>query len=230
MRWFLAGLLLLAALIVAATPAKVAAQAANEVEIIIGSGGFSPNPATIPPGFSAVWCNDDTAVHSIAFDAGPTSPDLAEGECLEPVQLAPGSYPYHDGHNAAITGTVTFEAPASTTTTATTAPPGATTTVGATATTRRATTTTKPVIRKSATTRAMSRSTSTSIVASTSTSAFFDTTTSEFTTSTFGEFAINEPPEGSGSDTGTAVAIVAGLAVLGGAGYLGYRNRYRFIR
>jgi hypothetical protein len=223
MRWLCAGLLVLGALFL--YEGRADAQADEAVEIVINSSGFSPNSATVPFGQGAYWCNDDTAVHSVAFDNGPTSPDLQPEDCTDDIELEPGTYPYHDGHHAETVGVITFEAPSTTTTIAgaTTVASGPTTTVRVTTTTRR-TSTTRLVIRKSATTRPPSTTSSTSLETTTS---FFDTTTSENTSTTFGTFAIQETGDG-GSNA--LPLVLSGAVILGGAGYLGYRYRYRFLR
>lgn len=65
-------------------------------------------------------------------------------------------------------------------------------------------------------------------MAETTTTFFLDTSTTEFTTTTFGAFAINESSDG--GNGGTIFGILLGLGVVGGAGYLGYRYRWRFMR
>lgn len=206
------------------------ADAAGPHEIVIDASGFDPSSLTIPSGEAVYWCNDDDEVHSVVFeDDGPASGPLDPEECTEDLVFpTAGTYAYHDGDNTEATASITVtESPTTTTTLAapsTTAAPSPTTTARPTATTRRPTVTTR---RPSAATF-RTTTTSTSIVETTTTTGFFDTTTL-FTTTTFGSFAITEL--GSGDDgAGTLAGVLAGLGVLGGAGYLGYRYRWRLFR
>ncbi len=229
MRWFFAALLFLGA---ATVSASGPARAAGPHEILITSTAFTPSPLTITLGEAVYWCNADTAAHSVVFEGGPDSGTLQADDCTENLTLtAAGTYSYHDGHSS-LTGSIVVDAAPTTTTAAptttvaspaTTAPPTATTRA-VTSTTRRRVTTTA-AFKKSATRQL----TTTTLAEWVTTTSFLDTTTTEFTTTTVGSFAITET--GAGDDSGRTLAVVlVGMAVLGGAGYLGYRYRYRFMR
>jgi plastocyanin len=225
MRWFFAGLLVLGALFLVADPSR----AADEAEILIEQSGFSPSTVTITLGDAVYWCNNDAAHHRVVFDAegGPDSGDLAPDDCTNNLVLSEAkTYTYHEFNNAQMTGTIVVGAATTTTaaptTTASTPGPTTPTTVRATSTTRKKVTTTA-AFKKSAT-----RELTTSTTALETTTSFFDTTTSEETTTTGGTFAIQETSDGDG---GSAWPLVlSGTVILGGAGYLGYRYRYRFLR
>jgi plastocyanin len=227
MRWIVAALLLVGALAMGAT----ASHAAEPHEILIESGGFDPQSLTITVGEAVYWCNADSAVHSVVFDEGEDPPDsgpLNEDDCTEDLILdAPGTYSYHDGHSS-LTGSIVVQSATTTTEGPTTTTVAAPTTVAPTPTTARVTTTTR---RRTTTTAAFKRSASrdlgTTTTSEATTTTLFETTTSEFTTTTFGAFVITESTE---SGNGSAALVIAGLGILGGAGYLGYRYRYRFMR
>ena len=231
MRWFFAGLLLLSALWAISTDPAAAA----EHQVSITDTAYEPATITVTTADDIVWCNDGTTPHTVtadngAFNSGSLPATQDDDACFggPAASIDPGTYAYHctiDGHTH--TGTLIVEAAPTTTTTAaaaTTVVAGPGTTARPTATTRR-TTTTKPVLRRSVTTRP---NTTTTTAAPTTTTDPFATSSTEFTTTTFGAFAINET--GDGGEDRTLTVVLFGLVILGGAGYLGYRYRYRFMR
>ncbi len=78
----------------------------------IESGGFAPNPVTVPAGGSVTWTNGDTVAHRVvgenpAFDSGAIPPDGTFSQMF-PTQ---GTFTYHDGENPSMAGVVTVSAP-----------------------------------------------------------------------------------------------------------------------
>jgi plastocyanin len=105
MRKLLVTLLVVVGL-VAAAPASTAT-----VSVSITKAGFSPKSAMIVQGDTVTWTNADTANHQVASDKGlGSSAVLKPGETFSVTFPAAGDFPYHDGLNPKLKGTVRVKA------------------------------------------------------------------------------------------------------------------------
>jgi plastocyanin len=95
-----------AATLVAAAPASTATQT-----IAIAKGGFSPKTANVVQGDTVTWTNTDTANHQVVSDKGlGSSPVLKPNESFSIAFTTAGDFPYHDGLNPKVKGTVRVKA------------------------------------------------------------------------------------------------------------------------
>src|SRR5436309_7501804 len=98
-------LVAVAVLAVGASPAAPASTATATVQIKRSS--FVPRLATIKTGDTVKWVNADTQNHQVVSNNGSfVSPILGPGHSYSHRFNAAGTYRYHDGLNAAVTGTV----------------------------------------------------------------------------------------------------------------------------
>jgi len=103
-------LIAVAALAVGASPAAPASTATATVQIKRSS--FVPRTATIKTGDTVKWVNADTRNHQVVSNNGSfVSPILGPGHSYLHRFNAAGTYRYHDGLNAAVTGTVKVTGP-----------------------------------------------------------------------------------------------------------------------
>ena len=103
-------LIAVAALAVGASPAAPASTATATVQIKRSS--FVPRIATIKTGDTVKWVNADTQNHQVVSNNGSfVSPILGPGHSYSHRFNAAGTYRYHDGLNAAVTGTVKVTGP-----------------------------------------------------------------------------------------------------------------------
>jgi plastocyanin len=96
-----------AALAVGASPATAATTTVQ-----IKRSSFSPTLATIKTGDAVKWVNTDTRNHQVVSNNGSfVSPILGPGKTYTHVFNASGTYRYHDGLNAAVTGRIRVVGP-----------------------------------------------------------------------------------------------------------------------
>jgi plastocyanin len=95
-----------ASALVVAAPASTATQS-----VAITKGGFNPKTANIVQGDTVTWTNSDTANHQIVSDKGlGSSAVLKPGESFSFTFNNAGDFPYHDGLNTKLKGTVRVKA------------------------------------------------------------------------------------------------------------------------
>src|SRR5437868_3919729 len=110
MRTLFIPLVAVAALAVGAAPATPASTATATVQIKRSS--FVPRIVTIKTGDSVKWVNADTQNHQVVSNNGSfVSPILGPGHSYSHRFNAAGTYRYHDGLNATVTGTVKVTGP-----------------------------------------------------------------------------------------------------------------------
>lgn len=68
---------------------------------------FEPANITVPVGTTMVWTQLDQSTHTVDFDDGTTSGDLAKGDTYQRTFDKPGKYPYVCFYHPKMTGTVT---------------------------------------------------------------------------------------------------------------------------
>jgi len=100
-------LLMLATLALAGATSTATARPTATVNVSITATGFAPQEATIRPGDTVTWKNNDTASHQVVSDLGVfRSPVLKAGESYSYRFDAESSYSYHDGLKDSSTGAV----------------------------------------------------------------------------------------------------------------------------
>jgi plastocyanin len=105
MQRFLVGLTAALGLVVA-VPAATATFGVS-----ITKKGFSPKTVSISQGDTVTWTNSDSVNHQIVSDRGTaSSPVLKPGESFSFAFTTAGDYPYHDGLNPKLDGTVKVKA------------------------------------------------------------------------------------------------------------------------
>ncbi len=84
------------------------ASAAAIVEVKISGFAFDPGTITVKSGTEVKWTNMDSAPHNVKSDTGSEldSPSLGNGESYSHVFSTEGTYTYHCGFHASMTGTV----------------------------------------------------------------------------------------------------------------------------
>src|SRR3954471_6627828 len=98
------------ALAVGASPAAPASTATTTVQIKRSS--FVPRIVTIKTGDSVKWVNADTQNHQVVSNNGSfVSPILRPRHSYSHRFTAAGTYRYHDGLNASVTGTIKVTGP-----------------------------------------------------------------------------------------------------------------------
>jgi len=103
-------LVAVAALAVGAAPASPASTATATVQIKRSS--FVPRTVTIKTGDTVKWVNADTQNHQVVSNNGSfVSPILGPGHTYSHRFNAAGTYRYHDGLNASVTGTIKVTGP-----------------------------------------------------------------------------------------------------------------------
>src|SRR5256714_7794061 len=103
-------LIAVAALAVGASPAAPASTATATVQIKRSS--FVPRIATIKTGDTVKWVNADPQNHQVVSNNGSfVSPILGPGHSYSHRFNAAGTYRYHDGLNASVTGTIKVTGP-----------------------------------------------------------------------------------------------------------------------
>jgi plastocyanin len=96
----------------AASPSSAAEICAPTDEggtVSAGARGFAFNPTTVtvPVGQAVTWSNGDPAPHSVVLDGGECQTEqFGEGESATLVFNVAGSYPFHCGVHATMTGTI----------------------------------------------------------------------------------------------------------------------------
>jgi plastocyanin len=92
--------------LVGAVPASTAT-----FTVSISKGGFSPKTVNVTQGDTVTWTNADSANHQIVSDRGASSsPVLKPGETFSFAFNTAGDFPYHDGLNTKLKGTVKVKA------------------------------------------------------------------------------------------------------------------------
>jgi plastocyanin len=112
-------LVLSAAVILAAAvacgKASPNAPSAMPVGVTIANGSFSPNSTSIGVGTAVTWTNKDTAAHSVVADSGAfSSGSIAPNGQYSYTFPTAGTFNYHDGTNAGMTGVVIVSGSSST--------------------------------------------------------------------------------------------------------------------
>jgi len=79
---------------VASAAAPASAAAAGSTAIAIKDFAFAPGTATVAPGSTVTWTNGDGAAHTVTFDDGTGSGNLASGATFSRTFDAPGTYAY----------------------------------------------------------------------------------------------------------------------------------------
>lgn len=80
---------------------------AADTLIHISQFAFAPTSVEVTPGSKVTWVNDDKAVHSVISDTtGFGSEPLKQGDQFATVFSTPGTYKYHCGFHAYMSGTV----------------------------------------------------------------------------------------------------------------------------
>ncbi|MPY80446.1 MAG: hypothetical protein GEV04_18705 [Actinophytocola sp.] len=68
---------------------------------------FEPGDITVPVGTTVVWVQQDDSTHTVDFDDGTQSGDMAKGDTYKRTFDEPGKYPYVCFYHPRMTGTVT---------------------------------------------------------------------------------------------------------------------------
>jgi plastocyanin len=78
--------------------------------VTIGDSGYSPSPIQVKIGTTVTWLNTGNYQHTVTSNFAPgdpfNSPSLATGGSYQHTFTQPGTYPYHDALNHALTGIV----------------------------------------------------------------------------------------------------------------------------
>ena len=83
---------------------------AADTTIHIAQFAFTPASIEVAAGSKVTWVNDDKAVHSVISDTtGFSSEPLKQGEQFSTTFSTPGTYKYHCGFHAYMTGSVTVK-------------------------------------------------------------------------------------------------------------------------
>jgi plastocyanin len=83
---------------------------AADATIHIAQFAFTPASIEVATGSKVTWVNDDKAVHSVISDVtGFSSEPLKQGEQFSTTFSTPGTYKYHCGFHAYMTGSVTVK-------------------------------------------------------------------------------------------------------------------------
>lgn len=68
---------------------------------------FQPADLTVPVGTTVVWTQRDQSTHTVDFDDGTQSGDMAKGDTYRRTFTEPGTYPYICFYHPDMTGKVT---------------------------------------------------------------------------------------------------------------------------
>ncbi len=68
---------------------------------------YQPGNITVPVGTTVVWTQLDQSTHTVDFEDGTTSGDMAKGDTYKRTFDKPGKYPYVCFYHPRMTGTVT---------------------------------------------------------------------------------------------------------------------------
>lgn len=84
------------------------------ITVEITASGFNPQRCIISRGDIVLWVNNDTSLHRITsddgyFDSGVLQPGHSWQFTFEHYPQSGREYPYHDGFDATITGTICIE-------------------------------------------------------------------------------------------------------------------------
>ncbi|OFW60316.1 MAG: hypothetical protein A2133_10000 [Actinobacteria bacterium RBG_16_64_13] len=78
--------------------------------VIIKDFAFAPATLTVPVGASVTWRNDDGFTHTVTADGGSFSSGiLAPGATFSHTFNSAGTFPYHCGLHAFMSGTITVQ-------------------------------------------------------------------------------------------------------------------------
>ncbi len=95
----------------AATPAphaRTVPSVPSVVRVTIKGYAFTPKTLTVVPGTTVTWTNTDSAIHTVVSDttAFMASQDLATGQTFTHTFAKVGTFKYHCGQHAFMTGTI----------------------------------------------------------------------------------------------------------------------------
>ncbi len=90
------------------TPVPPAHQAPPVARVVIAGYAFRPQTLTVVPGTTVTWTNTDSAIHTVVSDttAFMASQDLATGQTFTHTFATVGTFTYHCGQHAFMTGTI----------------------------------------------------------------------------------------------------------------------------
>jgi plastocyanin len=87
---------------------SAAPPAATGSAVSIAGFAFAPAALTISVGTTVTWTNNDSASHTVTADDGSfKSGTLANGATFSQTFSTPGTFAYHCGIHASMTGTIT---------------------------------------------------------------------------------------------------------------------------
>lgn len=89
------------------TTEKQDTPAAGKEKVRIVDFTFEPGNITVPVGTTVVWTQLDQSTHTVDFDDGEKSGDMAKGDTYKRTFDEPGKYPYVCFYHPRMTGTVT---------------------------------------------------------------------------------------------------------------------------
>ena len=79
---------------------------ASHAAVNVGDSGFEPASVTIKAGAIVAWLNKGKKPHTLLFDSGLTSGEIAPGKNAAHKFLSPGRFAYHDQASSKITGVI----------------------------------------------------------------------------------------------------------------------------
>jgi plastocyanin len=83
--------------------------AVGDVEVAVSDNNFSPSNVEVAVGDTVAWTNEGQAPHTVTFEEGPNSGQLAAGESFEHTFDEAGAFTYvctiHPGMEATVTVT-----------------------------------------------------------------------------------------------------------------------------
>lgn len=95
----------------AATPApgsgEKSQQPAGEKKVDIVNFVFERGELTVPAGTTVTWTQQDSSLHTVDFEDGEKSGEMAQGDTYSRTFDEPGEYPYICFYHPRMTGTVT---------------------------------------------------------------------------------------------------------------------------
>lgn len=76
--------------------------------VVMSNLAFSPANITVTAGTTVTWTNNDSVNHTVTGDSGgPSSGQISGGQSYSFTYSTAGTFPYHCGDHANMTGTVT---------------------------------------------------------------------------------------------------------------------------
>lgn len=94
------------ATVLALSALSCSALAADQA-VNISQFAFTPTTLEVPVGTKVIWTNQDKVNHSVISDTGAfTSPPLKQGGNSSYAFISPGTYAYHCGYHAYMTGII----------------------------------------------------------------------------------------------------------------------------